>query len=117
MLMEKPCMDRPEHTSRRASRRRFLSCVVVGAFVGLLLLLAEVAALEYPEPTSWVNDYARVLRQREQDTLDAVLEEFETTTSTQIFVAIQERIPGEMTIEEYAVELFERWQPGQEGQD
>ncbi|MBD3305454.1 hypothetical protein GF348_03700 [candidate division KSB3 bacterium] len=86
--------------------------------ITLMMAVGQSAlAVDYPEPTAWVNDYAGVLSSSEEQSLNAILKEFETKTTNQIFVAIQERIPGGMTIEEYAVELFERWQPGQAGKD
>lgn len=71
----------------------------------------------FPKVTSWVNDYAGVLTSTEKQELDKLLEEFETATSNQVFVAIMQNLPSDFTLEEYVNELFERWQPGQKGVD
>jgi uncharacterized protein len=71
----------------------------------------------FPKVTSWVNDYAEVLTSAEKQELDKLLEEFETATSNQVFVAIMQNLPSDFTLEEYVNELFERWQPGQKGVD
>ena len=71
----------------------------------------------FPKATSWVNDYAGMLSAAEKQELDALLREFETTTSNQVLVAIMSGLPPDFDLEEYVNELFERWQPGQKGTD
>jgi uncharacterized protein len=87
----------------------------------LILLIMSVAvnalAVDYPKPTSWVNDYAGVLSSDQQQELDSMLKDFETATTNQIFVCIMETLPADTSLEEYVNELFERWQPGQKGKD
>lgn len=85
--------------------------------IGLFFLAFPVQAVDYPEAKSWVNDYADVLKSEEEQTLNGLLKDFETKTSNQIFVLTQARLPSGTSLEEYVNELFERWQPGQEGQD
>ena len=85
--------------------------------IGLLFFVSNVQAIDYPEVKSWVNDYANVLKSEEEQTLNVLLKDFETKTTNQIFVLIQDRIPSGTSLEEYVNEVFERWQPGQKGQD
>ena len=85
--------------------------------IAVMLVAANALAIDYPKPTSWVNDYAGVLSTSEKQELDAILKEFETKTSAQIFVAIMDRIPSGLSLEEYVNELFERWSPGQKEKD
>jgi uncharacterized protein len=87
-------------------------------FVVVLMLVALNAfAIDYPEPTSWVNDYAGVLTDEQKQELDTFLKYLETATTNQVFVSIMETLPVGITLEEYVNELFERWQPGQKGKD
>lgn len=91
---------------------------ILFTLVGFIFLVSNVRAVEYPEVKSWVNDYAQVLSEREERQLIDRLKEFEATSAVQIFVALLERFPdNDITLEEYVNELFERWQPGQNGQD
>jgi uncharacterized protein len=87
----------------------------------LMLFVMSVAvnaiAVDYPKPTSWVNDYASVLSSDQRQELDSILKDFETATTNQIFVCIMQNLPTEITLEEYVNELFERWQPGQKDKD
>ena len=71
----------------------------------------------FPKATSWINDYAGMLTSAEKQELDRLLGEFEENTSNQVFVAIMPNLPSNFTLEEYVNELFERWQPGQQGVD
>ncbi|GAK56264.1 hypothetical protein U27_03226 [Candidatus Vecturithrix granuli] len=85
--------------------------------IGIIFLGSSVQAIDYPKATSWINDYANVLRSEEEQALNGLLKDFETKTTNQIFVLIQDRIPSGISLEEYVNELFERWQPGKKGQD
>jgi uncharacterized protein len=84
-------------------------CVVLGTLHAL--------AFDYPELTSWVNDYAGVLNSGQKQDLDSILKDFESATTNQIFVCIMESLPADTSLEEYVSKLFERWQPGQKDQD
>ena len=88
-------------------------------FVMLCLMLTSVpaVAVNYPKPTSWVNDYAGILSTSEKDALDSILQDFETQTTSQIFVAIMDHVPSGISLEEYVNELFTRWSPGQKEKD
>jgi len=89
-----------------------------GMIVVVLVFTAmNVWAIDYPKATNWVNDYAGVLSGEEEQTLNVILKDFDSQTSTQIFVAILDRVPSDSTLEEYVNELFTRWNPGTKGQD
>ena len=85
--------------------------------LGIIVLGSNVQAVDYPKAAAWINDYANALKSDEEQTLNGLLKDFETKTTNQIFVSIQDRIPSEVSLEEYVNELFERWHPGQKGQD
>lgn len=88
-------------------------------FIIIVILLASSStfANDYPKATSWINDYAGVLSSSQKQELDAILRDFEATDSTQVFVAIMDRIPGGASLEGYTNELFERWGVGQKTKD
>lgn len=83
----------------------------------VMLVAVNALAVDYPKPTSWVNDYADVLNSDQQQELDSMLKDFETATTNQIFVCIMESLPADISLEEYVNELFEHWQPGQKDKD
>jgi len=83
----------------------------------IMLVAVNGLAVDYPKPTSWVNDYAGVLSSDQKQELDSLLKDFETATTNQIFVCIMQNLPAGTTLEEYVNELFERWQPGQKDKD
>lgn len=70
--------------------------------------------IEFPELRSWVNDYVGVLTQEQWQDLNSILKSFEKETTAQIFVGILDKLPAGISLEEYALELFnEHWRPGQ----
>lgn len=83
----------------------------------IVLVALNAFAIDYPKPTSWVNDYAGVLSSEQKQELDNILKDFETATTNQIFVCIMQNLPADTSLEEYVNELFERWQPGQKDRD
>ncbi len=64
------------------------------------------------KPDSWINDYADVLTMFEEQGLNKKLSQLESETSTQIFVAIFNRIPENYALEDFTTRLFEQWRPG-----
>jgi uncharacterized protein len=79
----------------------------------ILLAASHAFSLEFPKLTSWVNDYAEVLDSEEKQELDATLKDFEQETAVQIFVAIMEHLPPDISLEEYVNKLFNHWGIGQ----
>jgi len=90
------------------------SCVII---LCMVLVTLHAFASDYPELTSWVNDYAGVLNSEQKEDLDSILKDFESATTNQIFVCIMESLPADTSLEEYVNKLFERWQPGQKNKD
>jgi uncharacterized protein len=69
------------------------------------------------KPTSWVNDYAKVLSSVEEKTLDDMLSALEQRSSNQIFIAMFSQMPENTYIEDFSVKLYDKWQPGLADQD
>ena len=70
-----------------------------------------------PAPTAYCNDYAHVLSAGTVAQLDAKLEQFEQTTSSQIVVAIYPTMQTDSSIEDYTVRVAQSWHVGQKGKD
>ena len=87
-----------------------------GVLLSLVLPFQAFAASPLPAPTNYVNDYADVLTVEQEQNLNQVLEGFEKTTTTQIFVAIVQNLNGQ-DIESYAGDVFEAWKIGQADKD
>jgi len=90
------------------------TCILI---LCIVLVTVNAFAIDYPQLTSWVNDYAGVLSSEQKQELDGTLKDFETTTTNQIFVCVMESLPADTSLVEYVNELFERWQPGQKEKD
>ncbi len=69
-----------------------------------------------PNPPRLVNDYANVLNQKENNSLEGSLEEFARETSTQILVVTVDDLEG-YDPGDYAFRLGEKWGVGQKGKD
>lgn len=71
----------------------------------------------YPDkPTSWVNDYAKLLQPEEANALNAKLGYYEDSTSTQIFV-VTLNDHGDQPISMMAAEIGQKWGVGQKGKE
>ncbi|MBM3205764.1 TPM domain-containing protein [Candidatus Shapirobacteria bacterium] len=92
-------------------------------FVGLgfflipfLFFLFKAQALEFPQPTGYVNDWAQLLSGQVKESLEQRLSQFEQESTVEIAVVTITSL-GENSIEDYAVRLFEDWQIGKKGKD
>lgn len=84
-----------------------------------LFITEMVAAQDFPEPmrpARLVNDFAGVMSAAQQNTLEAKLQAFERTSSTQIAVISVTDLHG-YAISDYAARLFDRWGIGAAGND
>ena len=84
-----------------------------------LLLFQPVltARTIYPEkPSAWVNDYAALLSERDQQTLNSKLSHYQDSTGTQIFIVTINDHQG-APISMLAAEIGEKWEVGQKSED
>ena len=105
-------------TIRRVAR------VGPGALAALLLLAAFSATLFAqsdnlipPKPDRYITDQAGVLDSTTLDSINNQLDQFERDTSNQIVVAIYPNLPENMNIDQYTIDTYNAWQPGQKGKD
>ncbi|MDD5623036.1 MAG: TPM domain-containing protein [Actinomycetota bacterium] len=72
--------------------------------------------VNYPDWTGYINDYAGLLDSGSRSGLEALASKIEEETGSEIAVAIVDSLQG-ITVEEYAVGLFEKWGIGKEKED
>lgn len=70
-----------------------------------------------PVPPKYFNDYAGTVSPAAAASLNALLENFEKTNSSQILVVIFPRMQSESSIEDYTVRVAHQWGVGQKGRD
>ena len=82
----------------------------------LLLLPWTVCALDVPQLSAHVNDYAGMLSPAAKQELERSLTDFERSDSTQIVVLTIPTLGGE-NLEEFSIKVAEAWRIGQKGVD
>lgn len=82
----------------------------------LLLLPFNVAALEVPKLTGYVNDLADIITPATEQKIEQFLRGFEASDSTQLVILTLDSLEGE-SLEEYSLRVAEGWQIGQKGKD
>lgn len=82
----------------------------------MLTLLVLIAAISLPpKPAQYVTDHTGVLPNRAA--LNEKLAAFESETSNQILVYVDQQLPPDTTIEEMGSEAMKQWGVGQKGKD
>ena len=76
-------------------------------------LVADVLA----KPRYYFNDYASLIDPKTAQQLNKRLEDFERQTSNQFLVVIYPNLPADTAIEDFALEAFRAWKPGQKGKN
>jgi uncharacterized protein len=75
-----------------------------------------MASIYPPKPENFINDYANVLSHSQVRDLNSALENYETRTSNQFFVATFPSLEGE-SLEDVSIRMFEDWKIGSKGKD
>ena len=82
---------------------------ILSLMISFLFLPLVVLAFVVPEkPTSFVSDYAEMLKPEERTTLENKLSEFEKQTTNEIAIVIIESLEGD-AIENVAQKVFTKW--------
>lgn len=92
---------------------KLLVLVTALFFAGRQALFAKV---NFPSPQGFVNDFAQILTPEYETSLNQQLTDYNSQTSNEISVVTISSL-GDMSVEEYAVELFQQWGIGKKGQD
>ena len=83
----------------------------------ILLAMSNVfAAVNLPRPGHYVQDYANVISNSDEHSLNGILQELEQKTGSQ-YVVLAVQTTGGIPIEQFAIELAEKWRLGQAGKD
>ncbi|MCL4416730.1 MAG: TPM domain-containing protein, partial [Actinobacteria bacterium] len=80
------------------------------------IISAISAEPNYPDYSSYVNDFAGVLQSDIKVKTEDLITKVEGETNCEIAVAIINSLEG-VSIEEYAVKLFEKWGVGKKKED
>lgn len=81
-----------------------------------LTFIYPVFAVNFPNPSGFVNDFAGLYSTQFKNNLEDNLTNFEKSTKSEIAVLTINSLEG-MDIETYAVKLFEKWKIGKKGSD
>lgn len=93
-------------------------------FKGIICLLLLAGSASYcvaqeepfPKPVGFVNDYAKVMTSAKRADMDRLLGRLNEKSGIEIVVVTLKTFRP-MTIEQYAVELFQKWGIGESGKD
>jgi len=88
-----------------------------GLTVTLLLISTAISAgVELPMPSHYVEDYANVINDSQEHSLNGILQELEQKTGVQYIILTVQTTEG-VPIEQFSIELAEKWKLGQKGKD
>lgn len=96
-------------------RRSFFDLVVTQLVI-LVITAGGYAKTDLPMPRHYVEDYANVINDSEEHSLNGILQELEQKTGAQYIVLTVLTTEG-LPIEQFAIELAEKWKLGQKGKD
>jgi uncharacterized protein len=90
-------------------------------FILSFLIVSAITPVGYaqtnlPVPSHYVEDYANVINPSNEKSLNGILQELEQKTGAQ-YIVLTVQTTGGMPIEQYALELAEKWKLGQKGKD
>ena len=91
-------------------------CATILFIVLFSNLLIVSAAVDFPKPQGFINDFAGILKTEERAELEIILKDFDTQTSNEIVVAIVNSFEGLDTFT-YSQELFTKWGIGKENKN
>jgi uncharacterized protein len=105
----------PGHLTAKTAK---ISVFLITALCCLLLIFSPLQAMDvdYPDYVGYVNDFAGILDNASASDLEALITSIEENTGAEIAVVTIDTLEG-ITIEEYAVVLFELWGIGKAEED
>lgn len=89
---------------------------LLSIFFLLLIIIPSALAVDYPSRDGNVNDFADMLDPDEEAQLNSDITSLEQGTTIEIVIVTVGSLQG-VSIEEYAVNLFEKWGVGKKGKD
>lgn len=76
---------------------------------------SETVASLPAQPSNYVTDTANVLSSSTESDLNAYLKQVDEKAHAQIFVAVINKIDGDVATQDFAQALFQKWGPGKKG--
>ncbi|MBO7517078.1 MAG: TPM domain-containing protein [Spirochaetia bacterium] len=87
-------------------------------FLLLLIFIASIAlADDVPGYSSYVNDYAGVITEKDKTSMEEVAKEVEEKTGAQIAVLTVKSMEPYASIDEFGMAVAEKWKVGEKGKD
>ena len=99
-----------------ASQGPSLTAILICALFLGVCLPCFAQEINYPSSKGYVNDYAGILSAQTAQEIDSICRQVESKTTAQIALVIVNTTKP-LEIEQYAVELFQRWGIGQKEKD
>ena len=96
--------------------RRFLPRLILTLTLLFALAAPGYGQADLPMPTNHVEDYANVINDSDERSLNEVLRELEQKTGAQ-YIILTVLSAGGLPIEQFSIELAEKWQLGRKGKD
>ena len=96
--------------------RRFLPRLILTLTLLSVLAVAGYGQGDLPMPRKYVEDYANVINAPEERSLNGVLQELKQKTGAQ-YIVLTVLSTGGLPIEQFSIELVEKWKLGQKGKD
>lgn len=90
--------------------------ILIAAFLIVSSATTSGRAANLPMPSHYVEDYANVINAAQESSLNGILQELEQKTGAQYIILTVETTGG-MSIEQFSIELAEKWKLGQKGKD
>ena len=89
--------------------------------VAVILIISALVAVCYgkadlPMPSHYVEDYANVINDSDERSLNGILQELEQKTGAQYIILTVKTTEG-VSIQQFSIELTDKWKLGQKGKD
>jgi uncharacterized protein len=96
--------------------QRFFPGIIITLTLLSVLATTGYSQSDLPMPRRFVEDYANVINDSDERSLNWVLQELEQKTGAQ-YIVLTVLSTGGLPIEQFAIELAEKWKLGQKGKD
>ena len=96
--------------------RRFVFRIILTLSLMSVLAATGYSQADLPMPQHYVEDYANVINDSDERSLNGVLQELKQKTGAQ-YIVLTVLSTGGLPIEQFSIELAEKWKLGQKGKD
>lgn len=96
--------------------KKTIKSLLVLVCVGCIASTVSDAEVKFPSPSGFINDYAKIIPSSQRIRLENILNQIERRSGAEVTVlTVPSTAP--LTIEQYAVRVFEKWGIGKKGKD